>query len=390
MFSNHYIAKKGGCFHYTTFGSVMNQRTYTAPSKDYKYGFNGKEKDNEGMGGGGSTYDYGFRIYNPSLGRFLSVDPLTSTYPHYTPYQFSGNKPIWAVDIDGLEEATTNSGTGTKIGASSDPNSIHVSTVATVVLRPKLTGWQKFETFGSNFLVSAIISATAAVVVTTIAAAAAVLIAPVAGTIILATAAVVGVAMLANAAKGAVTGKDFVGNVYDEEDRWALAGGAVGGVVGGLGSSRFSMRLYRGTKLKIKQNQAAKSAKGKQMEEATTNTETDNGTSQQEGLTSQEKRLKVYQENSPNWAKGSLNTALNKFAKGIEGVKSTDGVKTRYYNSETKIEVIVDNENGYFRIFNHNTNQYLNINGELPSTASLKGKAAQDAVQQQTHINNTD
>lgn len=39
--------------------------------------------------------------------RFLSIDPLTKTYPWYTPYQFAGNKPIWATDLDGLEENTT-------------------------------------------------------------------------------------------------------------------------------------------------------------------------------------------------------------------------------------------------------------------------------------------
>jgi hypothetical protein len=55
------------------------------------------------MGGGGSTYDYGFRIYNPALGRFLSVDPLTKEYPYYTPYQFAGNMPINCIDLDGLE-----------------------------------------------------------------------------------------------------------------------------------------------------------------------------------------------------------------------------------------------------------------------------------------------
>src|SRR5690606_15370078 len=53
----------------------------------YRYGFNGKEMDNET-----GTQDYGFRIYNPGLGRFLSVDPLTRTYPWYTPFQFAGNK----------------------------------------------------------------------------------------------------------------------------------------------------------------------------------------------------------------------------------------------------------------------------------------------------------
>lgn len=68
-----------------------------------RYGFNGKENDNE-VSGDGNQYDYGFRIYNPRLGRFLSVDPLSKSYPWYTPYQFAGNKPIIAIDLDGLEE----------------------------------------------------------------------------------------------------------------------------------------------------------------------------------------------------------------------------------------------------------------------------------------------
>jgi hypothetical protein len=51
-----------------------------------------------------TQYDYGFRIYNPSIGKFLSVDPLTGSYPWYTPYQFAGNTPIQAIDLDGAEE----------------------------------------------------------------------------------------------------------------------------------------------------------------------------------------------------------------------------------------------------------------------------------------------
>jgi len=77
---------------------------FQALGEVYRYGVNTKEVDSEGMGGGSSTYDYGFRIYNAQLGKFLSVDPLTASYPWYTPYQFAGNKPIIAVDLDGLEE----------------------------------------------------------------------------------------------------------------------------------------------------------------------------------------------------------------------------------------------------------------------------------------------
>ena len=87
---------------YYAFGSLMPGR-YNTPSETYRYGFNGKEEDPEGMGGGKSTYDYGFRIYNPAIARFLSVDPLTHKYPMLTPYQFASNTPIAAIDLDGLE-----------------------------------------------------------------------------------------------------------------------------------------------------------------------------------------------------------------------------------------------------------------------------------------------
>ncbi len=69
----------------------------------YRFGYNGKEKDNNGEFGL-TNYDYGFRIYNPGLGRFLSVDPLVNSYPWYTPFQFAGNSPVSNIDIDGLEE----------------------------------------------------------------------------------------------------------------------------------------------------------------------------------------------------------------------------------------------------------------------------------------------
>lgn len=80
----------------------MPGRSYSAGNQ-YRYGFNGKEQDNE-VSGQGNQYDYGFRIYNPRLGKFLSVDPLTKSYPYFTPYQFAGNMPIAAIDLDGSEQ----------------------------------------------------------------------------------------------------------------------------------------------------------------------------------------------------------------------------------------------------------------------------------------------
>jgi RHS repeat-associated protein len=86
---------------YYPFGSQMPGRKFSQPNTKYRYGFNGKENDKDISEGG---QDYGMRIYDNRLGRFLSVDPLSTNYPWYTPYSFAGNKPIWAIDLDGKEE----------------------------------------------------------------------------------------------------------------------------------------------------------------------------------------------------------------------------------------------------------------------------------------------
>jgi len=64
----------------------------------------GKENDNE-VKGEGNQQDYGMRVYDPRIGKFLSVDPITAHYPMLTPYQFASNRPIDGVDLDGLEYA---------------------------------------------------------------------------------------------------------------------------------------------------------------------------------------------------------------------------------------------------------------------------------------------
>ena len=77
----------------------MPGRKYSA-ANGYKYGFNGKENDKET---GEGVQDYGMRIYDGRIAKFLSVDPLIKDYPELTPYQFAGNMPIAAIDLDGLE-----------------------------------------------------------------------------------------------------------------------------------------------------------------------------------------------------------------------------------------------------------------------------------------------
>lgn len=91
----------------------MPGRSFSQSNSNYRYGFNGKENDNE-VKGEGNQQDYGFRIYDTRLVRFLSVDPLKKKYPYYSPYQFAGNNPIKYIDLDGLEPANNPKAPGAK------------------------------------------------------------------------------------------------------------------------------------------------------------------------------------------------------------------------------------------------------------------------------------
>ena len=77
---------------------AMPGRTFN--SQESQYGFNGKRKDDE-IYGSGNAYDFGARIYDPRLARFLSIDPRWKDYAFMTPYCFAANSPIRFVDIDG-------------------------------------------------------------------------------------------------------------------------------------------------------------------------------------------------------------------------------------------------------------------------------------------------
>lgn len=79
----------------------MPGRVYN--SDNYRYGFNGKEMDNE-VKGIGNQYDYTRRIYDPRIVRFLSVDPLQTKFPWNSPYAYAEGDVIRSIDLDGLEK----------------------------------------------------------------------------------------------------------------------------------------------------------------------------------------------------------------------------------------------------------------------------------------------
>jgi hypothetical protein len=48
------------------------------------------------------------RMYDPRIGRPISVDPLFKKYPELSTYQFFSNNPIYNIDLDGLEGCAAN------------------------------------------------------------------------------------------------------------------------------------------------------------------------------------------------------------------------------------------------------------------------------------------
>jgi RHS repeat-associated protein len=67
-----------------------------------RYLFQAQEMDDE-IKGEGNSVNYKYRMHDPRLGRFFSVDPLAAEYPYFTPYSFSGNKVIAWRELEGLE-----------------------------------------------------------------------------------------------------------------------------------------------------------------------------------------------------------------------------------------------------------------------------------------------
>ena len=65
-----------------------------------KYLYNGKEmQDDFGLG----WYDYGARMYDPTIGRFTGVDPLADEFYELSPFNYASSSPIVNIDLWGLQ-----------------------------------------------------------------------------------------------------------------------------------------------------------------------------------------------------------------------------------------------------------------------------------------------
>ncbi|HMP31687.1 MAG TPA: RHS repeat-associated core domain-containing protein, partial [Saprospiraceae bacterium] len=62
----------------------------------HRFTYNGKEKQQD-LG----WYDYGARMYDPTIGRFNRIDRYSEKYYDTSPYQYAANNPIRYIDVNG-------------------------------------------------------------------------------------------------------------------------------------------------------------------------------------------------------------------------------------------------------------------------------------------------
>ncbi|SIN69220.1 RHS repeat domain-containing protein [Chitinophaga niabensis] len=96
---DHYEANIVSALDYYPAGMLMPGRKYT-PNGRYRHEYQGQETDKEFYDG---AIAFAYRIEDPRIARFLSVDPLDQEFPWNSPYAVQENKFGWGKELEGLE-----------------------------------------------------------------------------------------------------------------------------------------------------------------------------------------------------------------------------------------------------------------------------------------------
>ncbi|WP_025664479.1 DUF6443 domain-containing protein [Aquimarina megaterium] len=85
---------------YYPFGLQHEGYNFAVNGSKHNYGFGGKEEQNElGL----NLYDYHARMYEPSIGRMMNIDPHADSYYGINPYNYTLNNPVLLIDPDGKD-----------------------------------------------------------------------------------------------------------------------------------------------------------------------------------------------------------------------------------------------------------------------------------------------
>ncbi|WP_374173052.1 RHS repeat-associated core domain-containing protein [Flavobacterium tructae] len=84
---------------YYPFGLKHNGYNPVKVGVENKYKYNGKELQDELSL---NLYDYGARNYDPTLGRWMNIDPLAEMGRRWSPYNYGLDNPLFFIDPDGM------------------------------------------------------------------------------------------------------------------------------------------------------------------------------------------------------------------------------------------------------------------------------------------------